>query len=48
MNDDNNNSSDSSRLVTLEEHASDHGKQTNSNTSEWGENYTSKELLLKT
>ena len=24
------------RLVTLAEHTSDHGKQTNSNTEEWG------------
>ena len=38
------------RLVTLAEHASDHGIQTNTNTKEWGEKNwkTTKELLLKT
>ena len=36
------------RLVTLAEHTSDHRKQTNSNTNEWGEENkkTVKELLL--
>ena len=32
-----NNDNKNRRLVTLAEHTSDHGKQTNSITKEWGE-----------
>ena len=33
----NNNNNNTRLLVTLAEHTSDHGKQTNSNTNKWGE-----------
>ena len=31
------NNNNNRRLVTLAEHTPDHGKQTNSNTDEWGD-----------
>ena len=44
------NNNNSRRLLTLAEHTSDHGKQTNSITKEWGDKNkkTTKDLLLKT